>query len=595
MIIEAKSIEDLRQRADIVSIIEHYVEVKKSGSAFVCLCPFHADKNPSMSINAIKGFYHCFACKAGGDVFKFVQEYERIGFGEAVERVASLCNFTLSYTGSKTVASREIYEILPLLNAFYKQNLSKHQNALHYLYNRALSDEDIRKFELGFAPSSDESLRLLKNERIDFKNALECGAVKFSGEQKSYYASFISRISFPIYDYKGALIGFGGRTLDAENKAKYVNSPQCRIFDKSRVFYALNLAKESIAKQGEMIVCEGYMDAIAFHKAGLNNAVAVLGTALTQNHLPLIKRYEVRVILCFDSDLAGFNAAMRSAFLLSTHKIAGKVASLQGGKDAAELVATGQAKMLYNAIDKGIELGEFYIRGLLSGISLQSPLDKQRALEAIQRYTFNLEPIVAQGYESLVAQLLGVDEKLVTLSAKKGAKIQNFMPTFKANSRQNADLAELQILLFLCENPSFQPLFLELCDESFFKDKESLNAILQGLGVESSLIRELFEYASRLKRLENEGEFLLSLSKLSLGFFNRTRGLNTAMSLKKQLLSLLDKNALKLQKSLSEAEFQSLLREILKNLKTNDDEDDLMQMLKNFQKNRFELGDESVF
>ena len=603
MIIEAKSIEDLRQRADIVSVIEHYVEVKKSGSAFVCVCPFHDDKNPSMSINAVKGFYHCFACKAGGDVFKFVQEFERVGFGEAVERVASYCNFTLNYTSTKNAASREIYEVLPLLNAFYKQNLAKHQNALKYLYNRALSDEDIRKFELGFAPSSNETLRLLHNEKISRQNALECGAVKFSAEQnerqggfgggadfsefKGCYASFINRISFPIYDYKGLLIGFGGRTLDSENKAKYVNSPQCRIFDKSRVFYGIHLAKESIAKQREMIVCEGYMDAIAFHKAGLNNAVAVLGTALTEQHLPLIKRYEARVILCFDSDSAGFNAAMRSAFLLSAHKIDGKVIALQGGKDAAELVAAGLSKQLFEALERGVELAEFYIRGLLRDKALQTPLDKQKALEAVQKYTFALEPLVAQGYESLVAQLLGVDTSFVKLSRKaKPQQIQNeFAPS--AKKATNSDLTELQALLFLCENPSFKTLFLELCDEICFKDRASLQAVLDEQGIENALVRELFAHSNRLKRLASESEFLLCLCKINLGFLNRAKSPNLVLSLKKQLFSLLDKNLQKLQKTLPEPEFNSLLREILKNLKQNDDENSLMGMLKNFQKNRF--------
>ena len=640
MIIEAKSIEDLRQRADIVSVIEHYVEVKKSGSAFVCVCPFHDDKNPSMSINAVKGFYHCFACKAGGDVFKFVQEFERVGFGEAVERVASYCNFTLNYTSTKNAASREIYEVLPLLNAFYKQNLAKHQNALKYLYDRALSDEDIRKFELGFAPSSNETLRLLHNEKISRQNALECGAVKFSAEQnerqggfgeansnansspnftansptnssvnsnanslsnsptsefKGCYASFINRISFPIYDYKGLLIGFGGRTLDSENKAKYVNSPQCRIFDKSRVFYGIHLAKESIAKQREMIVCEGYMDAIAFHKAGLNNAVAVLGTALTEQHLPLIKRYEARVILCFDSDTAGFNAAMRSAFLLSTHKIDGKVIALQGGKDAAELVAAGLSKQLFEALERGTELAEFYIRGLLRDKALQTPLDKQKALEAVQKYTFALEPLVAQGYESLVAQLLGVDTSFVKLSRKaKPQQIQNeFAPSVKKAA--NSDLTELQALLFLCENPKFKPLFLELCDEICFKDKASLQAVLEGQGIENALVRELFAHSNRLKRLTNESEFLLCLCKINLGFLNRAKSPNLVLSLKKQLFSLLDKNLQKLQKTLPEPEFNSLLREILKNLKQNDDENSLMGTLKNFQKNRFELETQNAF
>lgn len=581
--IETKSIEDLKQKADIVSVIEHYVQVKKSGANFVCVCPFHDDKNPSMHINAQKGFYHCFACKAGGDVFSFVQEYERISFYEAVERVAGLCNFSLNYTAQKQEINKEIYEILPLLNAFYKQNLSKHKGVIEYLYRRALTDDDIRKFELGFAPSSAETLRLLKNEKIELKNALECGAVKFSDEQKDYYASFINRISFPIYDYKGLLVGFGGRTLDSENKAKYVNSPQCRLFDKSRVFYAFHLAKDAIAKQKEMIVCEGYMDAIAFHKAGLNNAVAVLGTALTEQHLPLIKRYEARVILCFDSDSAGFNAAMRSALLLSTHKIGGKVVQLEGGKDAAELVANGQGKMLFEALEKGVELSEFYIRGIVSGFDLQTPLQKQLALEAVQRYTFTLEPLVAEAYSNLVAQLLGVNANLVGLSSKKRAPIQSTQ-MMSAPSVVSNNLAEFEVLRFLLDNKAYQSAFYELSDEACFKEAQGLQKILHGAGVEDAFVRELIESGAGL---ENESDFLHSLCKINLAFLNRVKRLDTLLSLKKQIFVLLDRNALRLKKMLSNDEFNTLFLQTLKTLKRSKDESELMQILQNFQKNEF--------
>lgn len=580
--IETKSIEDLKQKADIVSVIEHYVEVKKSGANFVCVCPFHDDKNPSMHINAQKGFYHCFACKAGGDVFSFVQEYERISFYEAVERVASLCNFSLNYTAQRQETNKEIYEILPLLNAFYKQNLAKHKEAIEYLYSRALTDEDIRKFELGYAPNSAETLRLLKNEKIELKNALECGAVKFSTEQKDYYASFINRISFPIYDYKGLLVGFGGRTMDSENKAKYVNSPQCRLFDKSRVFYAFHLAKEAIAKQKEMIVCEGYMDAIAFHKAGLNNAVAVLGTALTEQHLPIIKRYESKVILCFDSDSAGFNAAMRSALLLSTHKIGGKVARLEGGKDAAELVASGQGRKLFEAIEKGVELSEFYIRGIIAGFDLQTPLQKQLALEAVQKYTFTLEPLVAEAYSNLVAQLLGVNANLVALSTKKKAQMrqaQTSTPNIASNN-----LAEFEVLRFLYDNKPYQALFYELSDEACFKEAQGLQKILHGADIEDAFVRELIESGARL---DNAGDFLHSLCKINLSFLNRVKRLNTLLSLKKQIFVLLDRNALKLRKSLSKDEFEALFLQSLKTLKRSKDENALMQILQSFQKNEF--------
>lgn len=232
--IEQTSIEQLLQKTDIVDIIAHYVEVKKQGSSYVCVCPFHDDKNPSMHINSIKGFYHCFACKAGGNVFKFVMDYEKLNFVEAVEKVASWSNFSLTYTSQKQENKKSITHILPILNAFYKQNLSKNKDALAYLYKRGLNDEDIRTFELGFAPSSNETLRLLKNENISEDEALEAGAIKQN--ENGIYASFINRITFSIYDHKNLLIGFGGRTLDEANMAKYVNSPQSKLFDKSRIF-----------------------------------------------------------------------------------------------------------------------------------------------------------------------------------------------------------------------------------------------------------------------------------------------------------------------------------------------------------------------
>lgn len=570
MAIDKKSIEELKQKADIVDVISSYVEVRKSGASFVCVCPFHDDRNPSMHINALKGFYHCFSCKAGGDVFKFVQDIERLSFNEAVEKVASICRFTLTYTKQKQDFNKGIYEVLPLLHTFYKQNLAKNKEALDYLYSRSLNDEDIAKFELGFAPSSDESLRLLRNEKIELKNALESGAVKFNAQQNNHYASFIQRITFPIYDYKHLLVGFGGRTLDENNKAKYVNSPQSRLFDKSRIFYAFHLAKEVIAKEKEMIVCEGYMDAIAFHKAGLNNAVAVLGTALTEYHLPLIKRYEARVILCFDSDEAGKNAALRSAFLLSTHKIDGKVVFLQGGKDAAELVKEGKHKMLFDSLEKGIELGEFYIRELIAGFDLNSALNKQLALEAVQKYTFMLEPLIANSYSSLVAKLLGVSENFISLS-KEGKKMpaQNFMSL----PQNTVNLAEFELLDFLRTNEKARALFPKISDKACFKHKSLLEKILANVGLEDSEVREL-EFAY-FQKLSHENEFLFGIAKLNLAFLNHIHISNINLAFKKQLFSLLNKNELSLNKILSQKDLRAFLEYILIFIKTEQSEERL--------------------
>lgn len=585
-IIEQRSIEELKLKADIVGVIEHFIEVRKQGASFVAICPFHDDRNPSLHINDKRGFYHCFACRAGGDVFKFVQEYERIGFVEAVERVATLTGFTLSYSDKIQETNKEIYAILPLLNAFYKQNLSKRQDVLKYLYNRALSDEDIRKFELGFAPNSDETLRLLNNEKFSMQSAMEAGAVKFHTEKKAYYASFIKRISFPIYDYKGVLVGFGGRAIDANQPAKYVNSPQCRLFDKSRVFYAINLAKEAIIKKKEMIVCEGYMDAIAFHKAGLNNAVAVLGTALTEHHIPQIRRLEARVVLCFDSDRAGFNAAMRSAHLLSVHKIDGKVSFLKGGKDAAELVSNGDIAALFKALDEGVELGEFYIRGLISQNPLQSPLDKQKALEAVQKYTFLLEPLIAKNYEKLLAQLLGVDLNFIKLTQKERNLAQKISPK---NKNSTSDLAEISALIFLYENAKWRENLSNLCDLAAFKDNELLQKVLDGVDVEDASVREMLEIEGKV---QDENDFLHLLCKLNLSAINRVKTPNLALSLKKQIYTLLDRYATKNLTNFKNddekiAEFKDFFVQILSHLRTNEDEDFLMELLRRFQSGDF--------
>ncbi|ECQ9134342.1 DNA primase, partial [Campylobacter jejuni] len=537
--ITKESIENLSQRLNIVDIIENYIEVKKQGSSFVCICPFHADKNPSMHINPTKGFYHCFACKAGGDAFKFVMDYEKLSFADAVEKVASLSNFTLSYTKEKQENKKELKSILPSLNAYFKDNLKHHKEVLTYLYQRALNDKDIAKFELGFAGASEDSIRLLQNQKIPLEDAMSVGALK-KDENNEFYASFIWRVTFPIYDHKDLLVGFGGRTLNPNVPAKYVNSPQNILFDKSRIFYAFNIAKENIAKKKEIIVCEGYMDAIAFHKAGFNNAVAVLGTALTEHHLPLIRRYDAKVILCFDNDEAGLKAATRSAFLLSTNKIDGKVAILQGGKDPAELVAKNESAKLHDILDEGIELGEFYIRRLISTHSIISALDKQKALETIQKFTFNLEPLVANSYTSLVSNLLKVDEKFIVLSQNSKKNIQT--PLISQNKynfpKEKIHIAELELIAFLKQHPDICNDFKQISDSVCFKHKILLDKILEKKGYEDSDIRE-FESKNIRKNL-NYSEFLLGICKVNLAFLNNVKIKNSTLALKKQLFTLID-------------------------------------------------------
>jgi len=413
--IDPKSIERLKAQTDIVDIVGHYLPLKKSGANFVCVCPFHDDKNPSMSVSPSRGIFHCFSCKAGGDAIKFVMDYEKLSYPEAVEKIAGLQNFTLNYVRGGEPA-KENKHILENANAFYRSLLYKTPAAVEYLYSRGITDELIDKFELGFAPESAQTIRLLQNEQIEPKEALEVGIVKQN--ENGIYASFINRITFPIYTHAGRLVGFGGRTISG-NPAKYVNSPQSAVFDKSTLFYGYHLAKREIFSKNQIIITEGYMDVIMLHKAGFDNVVAVLGTALTTKHLPLLKRGEISVILCFDGDDAGINAATKSALLLAQNEIDASVVIIEGGADPADMVVAGKIEYLRQIFESGTEIGGGSIRihrrdvqervFKVMGITQEQAQEKFGFL--LDAFAFGAPPHggIAFGWDRIVALLSGAE------------------------------------------------------------------------------------------------------------------------------------------------------------------------------------------
>ena len=518
--IDPKSIERLKAQTDIVDIVGHYLPLKKSGANFVCVCPFHDDKNPSMSVSPSRGIFHCFSCKAGGDAIKFVMDYEKLSYPEAVEKIAGLQNFTLNYVRGGEPA-KENKHILENANAFYRSLLYKTPAAVEYLYSRGITDELIDKFELGFAPESAQTIRLLQNEQIEPKEALEIGIVKQN--ENGIYASFINRITFPIYTHAGRLAGFGGRTISG-NPAKYVNSPQSAVFDKSTLFYGYHLAKREIFTKNQIIITEGYMDVIMLHKAGFNNVVAVLGTALTTKHLPLLKRGEISVILCFDGDYAGINAATKSALLLAQNEIDGSVVIIEGGADPADMVVTGKIEYLRQIFESGTEIGEFYIRHLASGFDLSRPVQKQKALEAIQAFTSSLKPVVANSYVPLVAKILNIAEGSFRLT--RGANTQAAQERMQAyemqnlgkNQRGRKDILEIRFLKTMLENPNLKKIVLEnLKTEYFVRHRDIFEAVAQGVGTDDPAVRELmFENYDAFK---NEDEILKNIVILKVGFY----------------------------------------------------------------------------
>ncbi|MCZ6104370.1 DNA primase [Campylobacter ureolyticus] len=474
--IKPESIQRLIEQTDIVDVVSRYVNLKRSGRNFVGICPFHDDKNPSMSVSPELNIYHCFSCKAGGNAINFIKEYEKLNYPEAVEKLASMQNFTLEYTDEKSNFKKLDKEALSIVKAYYQSLLYQNKAAIDYLYSRGFNDELIAKFELGYAPNSQNTLNLLSNEKIDPKDAINLGIVKV-GEGGNLYASFIDRIIFTINNHAGKIVGFGGRTI-TNHPAKYVNSPQSSVFDKSQIFYAYDKAKDEIYKLKEIIITEGYMDTIMLHKAGHKNAVAVLGTALTPKHLPLLRRSNAKITLCFDGDSAGINAAFKSSKLLLQNDFDTSVVVIPKGADPADLVQAGNLKELDKILNSKTEAGEFVIRQIANEFELQRPVQKQLALDEIVKFTKTLNPIVADSYKSLVSMILGISIDSFSLSNSSQNSIKS-IPNF-AKFEKKKDYLELQIIKTLYLNKEFfnkcKDMFL---DAKFQTHEDEFKALLR--------------------------------------------------------------------------------------------------------------------
>ena len=526
--IDPKSIEKLKNQIDIVDIIEHFLPVKKMGANYKCVCPFHDDRNPSMSISQSKQIFHCFACKAGGDAIKFVMDYEKLTYPEAIERIASLVNFSLEYTNDKAPTQKENKHILEKANAFYRSEFFKHEAAVRYIYSRGINDAMIEKFELGWAGDSASTIRLLQNENIEPKEALEVGIVKQN--EKGIYASFIERITFPIYSHTTRLVGFGGRTI-SDHPAKYVNSPQSAVFDKSKLLYGYHLARQSIFEKNQIIITEGYLDVIMLHYAGFTNAVAVLGTALTTSHLPLLKRGEISVVLCFDGDGAGINAAIKSSRLLSQNKIDGSVVIIKGGADPADMVFAGRSEELKEMFDSGTELGEFYIEQIVKKYDISRPVQKQKCLEEIMEFTNSLKSVIANSYENLVANLLKIEVGTFSLSNQRhsSTQSQNFTNANRQTEQNlqkktKTDILEFSILKSMLANKTYENIVLSELEEKFFLHHKNYfqAALAPKIEANAVLVREIYVDDSA-KVASSEESLREAILKLKLKYYEKFR------------------------------------------------------------------------
>lgn len=371
----------MRSRNDIVDVIGGYVRLAKKGSTYFGLCPFHNEKTGSFSVSPNKQMYYCFGCGAGGNVFTFLMQYENFTFSEAMQTLADRVGIELPQQEMTSAQKREADKRARLLEInkeaakyFYSLLRSpRGEKAYQYFKKRELSDETMQKFGLGYSDQySDDLYRYLKKKGYDDEILKESGLVSID-EVRGGHDKFWNRAMFPIMDVHNRVIGFGGRVM-GDGEPKYLNSPETKIFDKSRNLYGLNIARST--RKSQLLLCEGYMDVIALHQAGFDNAVASLGTALTSGHANLLKRYTKEVYLTYDSDGAGVKAALRAIPLLKEVGIITKVINMRPYKDPDEFIKALGAEEYQKRIDGAENSFLFEIRILEESYDMNDPESK---------------------------------------------------------------------------------------------------------------------------------------------------------------------------------------------------------------------------
>jgi DNA primase len=420
----------VRQRTDLVRLVQQYVALKKAGAdRFVGLCPFHTEKTPSFGVSPGKGMYYCHGCGRGGDSFRFIQEIEGLEFVEAVERLAGQAGVTLRYEGvspgERRHASRRqsLHRATAMAADLYGRMLlegREAEGARRYLERRGISRASVEAFGIGFAPAYPDFLLRRMAREFSPEILVEAG-LAMKDPRGGVRDRFRSRITFPIHDLTGKAVGFGARLLDGEGP-KYLNSPETPIYKKASLLYNLSRAKGEITKAGQAYVVEGYTDVIALHQAGIPLGVATCGTALGEGHFQVLSRFSRKAVLCFDADEAGARAAERAHALFERFGLDVSVLILPEGQDPADFV-TGQGGEAFDRLADGAEpLVEYMLRRAVRGEALDTPEGKARAVRTALPIVAGLTDPVLQGeYAGWLADLVGVSDTDVRLELERGA------------------------------------------------------------------------------------------------------------------------------------------------------------------------------
>jgi DNA primase len=417
MAIDRDDKERVRQATDLVELLEAVTTVRRQGRTYMAVCPFHQEKTPSMSVDKARGLYHCFGCGAGGDVFQFVQETQGLQFNEAVEWLAARAGIVVRKDPGAAQRQSERMAMVDAVRAaieFYQDRLKQGSDAGHaraYVRGRGYDLDVVDRFEIGYSPEDwDELAKFLRARGVKDSTMIGAGLAK-RGRGGKLYDQFRGRLMFPIRDMRGDPVGFGARLLRGEG-AKYLNSPETRLYQKAKLLYGLDRAKSDISRAGYAVVVEGYTDVIALHLAGYPRAVATCGTALGEDHFDLLRRFADRIVLAFDADNAGAGAAVRGDELQLPTELGLdlRVAVMPDGLDPAELVQQDRMEALQAAVEDATPMVRFRIERELGRFDLAEPEGRARAIRAVVPLIARLgDDFARREYARFVARATGTD------------------------------------------------------------------------------------------------------------------------------------------------------------------------------------------
>lgn len=417
--------DEVKSKLNIIDVIGEKVTLKKAGRNFKGLCPFHNEKTPSFMVSPDRQVFHCFGCGKGGSVIDFIMEYEHMEFPEALEELAERAGVTLTRKKSDSPERKlkdTLFEINHLTSEFYHYILTKHplgEKALLYLRNRGITDKSIRTFSLGYSPNTWESLYQFLKKKQYSDMMIEKAGLVLPGN-RGMYDRFRGRLMFTLKDQKGNVVGFSGRVLDpAVKEAKYINTSETPVYSKSNVLYALDVTHDAIVKAGEAILMEGEIDVISSFQVGVSNVVAIKGSALTEGHVHLLKRYTERVIFALDADMAGDKAARRGIDVGEGVGLDMRVAIMPVGKDPDEAAREDEIG-LKKALKNAIPIYDYFIQSVQKRFDLTSAFGKQKASEELLPILSKIENGIVQGhYIKKTAEVFGVSEEIIVDGIKK--------------------------------------------------------------------------------------------------------------------------------------------------------------------------------